>query len=58
MVAPSAMGLLSLFIFIAVPIYFILLFIWVYRLNKNSELQVEQNKKIIELLGKLNGDKA
>ncbi|RSD29010.1 hypothetical protein [Mesobacillus subterraneus] len=56
MYAPSAMGLMSLFIGLAAPISFIVLLIWVYRVYKNSEKQVEQNKRIIELLEKLNGD--
>jgi hypothetical protein len=58
MFAPSAMGLMSLFIGLAAPISFILLLIWVYRINKNSEVQVEQNKRIIELLEKVSGDRS
>jgi ABC-type enterochelin transport system permease subunit len=50
--APSIMGMTSLFIIIAVPVSFVLLLIWIYRMNKNSEIQVEQNKRIIELLEK------
>lgn len=55
MFAPSAMGLMSLFIGLAAPISFILLLIWVFRINKNSEIQIEQNKRIIELLEKVSG---
>ena len=53
MVAPSIMGMMSLFIVIAVPVSFVFLLKWIYRMNKNSEIQVEQNKRIIELLEKL-----
>ena len=58
MFAPSAMGLMSLFIGLAAPISFILLLIWVYRINKNSEVQLEQNKRIIELLEKISGERS
>ncbi|MCM3666310.1 hypothetical protein M3204_17980 [Mesobacillus subterraneus] len=58
MFAPSAMGLMSLFIGLAAPISFIVLLIWVFRINKNSEVQVEQNKRIIELLEKVSGDRS
>jgi hypothetical protein len=58
MFAPSAMGLMSLFIGLAAPISFIVLLFWVFRINKNSEVQVEQNKRIIELLEKVSGDRS
>jgi flagellar biogenesis protein FliO len=58
MFAPSALGLMSLFIGLAAPISFIVLLIWVFRINKNSEVQVEQNKRIIELLEKVSGDRS
>lgn len=58
MFAPSAMGLMSLFIGLAAPISFIVLLIWVFRINKNSEVQVVQNKRIIELLEKVSGDRS
>jgi flagellar biogenesis protein FliO len=58
MFAPSAMGLMSIFIGLAAPISFILLLIWVFRINKNSEVQVEQNKRIIELLEKVSEDRS
>jgi hypothetical protein len=40
MFAPSALGLMSLFIGLAAPISFIVLLIWVFRINKNSDVQV------------------
>jgi len=52
MVAPSALGLISLLFTIAVPVSFVLFLIWIYQLKKNSEKQIEQNKEIIRLLEK------
>jgi uncharacterized protein YoxC len=48
----SIMGYFSLLIIIGTPFAVIVLFIWIYQLKKNSDLQVEQNKKIIQLLEK------
>jgi hypothetical protein len=33
-----------------VPLAVIFLIIWIYKIKRNSEIQVEQNKRIIELL--------
>ncbi|HHW36541.1 MAG TPA: hypothetical protein GXX18_04635 [Bacillales bacterium] len=52
MVAPSAIGLLSTIIVMVVPISMIFLLIWVYQIKRNSEIQVAQNKEIIQLLEK------
>lgn len=43
-------GLISLFLYIALPVLFILLILWIYRIKQNSDIQVEQNKEIIALL--------
>ncbi|WP_353654010.1 hypothetical protein [Bacillus sp. ISL-55] len=56
MYAPSIMGLTSLFIVIAVPVLFVFLLKWVYTTKKNSEIQVEQNRRIIELLEQFHGE--
>lgn len=51
----SIMGLFSLLIFLAGPVAAILLLVWVYQMKKNSEILIEQNKRVIELLEKENG---
>ncbi|ESU33473.1 hypothetical protein G3A_06020 [Bacillus sp. 17376] len=56
MFAPSIMGMISFFIVLAVPISLVILLIWIYRMYKNSEIQVEQNKRIIELLEQFHGE--
>lgn len=48
----NVMGFISLSIFIGVPIAVIFLLIWIYQIKRNSEIQVDQNKRIIELLEK------
>jgi Na+-transporting methylmalonyl-CoA/oxaloacetate decarboxylase gamma subunit len=45
-------GLLSLLTLIGMPIAFIFLLIWINQIKKYGEIQVEQNKKIIQLLEK------
>lgn len=49
----SLMGLLSLFFVVAIHVAIVFLLIWIYRIFKNSDIQVEQNKKIIDLLEKI-----
>lgn len=46
----SVMGFWSLLTVIGVPLAVIFLLIWIYKIKRNSEIQVEQNKRIIELL--------
>ncbi|WP_156431176.1 hypothetical protein [Bacillus sp. FJAT-29814] len=48
----SIMGLFSLFIVTGVPVAIIFLLVLIYQIKKNSEIQIEQNKKIIQLLEK------
>ncbi len=43
-------SLLSLMFYIIFPISALFLIVWIYRIKQNSDLQVEQNKQIIELL--------
>ncbi|UOQ50050.1 hypothetical protein MUN88_08310 [Gracilibacillus caseinilyticus] len=38
---------------IGIPIAVFFLLKWLYQIKKNSDLQVEQNKKMIQLLEKL-----
>jgi hypothetical protein len=52
MYAASFLGLFSLLITMVVPVAMIILLIWIYQIKKNSDIQVEQNKEIIELLKK------
>jgi 4-hydroxybenzoate polyprenyltransferase len=52
MYAASILGLFSLLITIAVPVLLVFLLIWIYKIKKNSETQIEQNKEIIQLLRK------
>ena len=56
MFVSSIMGMISFFVVLAVPVSFVILLIWIYRMNKNSEIQVEQNKRIIELLETFHGE--
>ncbi|MGJ7912501.1 hypothetical protein [Neobacillus sp. LXY-1] len=49
----SVMGYMSLFVVIGLPIAVIFLLVSVYKMKRNSEIQVEQNKRIIELLEKV-----
>lgn len=55
MFVSSIMGMISFFVVLAVPVSLVILLIWIYRMYKNSEIQVEQNKRIIELLEKFHG---
>jgi hypothetical protein len=50
MVAPSALGMISFLITIALPVSLVLLLMWIFQLKKNSEIQIEQNKEMIRLL--------
>ncbi|MBT2682344.1 hypothetical protein [Bacillus sp. ISL-37] len=56
MFVSSIMGMISFFVVLAVPVSLIILLIWIYRLYKNSEIQVEQNRRIIELLEEFHGE--
>ncbi|MFJ7667542.1 hypothetical protein ACIQXI_10550 [Lysinibacillus sp. NPDC097195] len=44
------LGIFSLVISIAIPVLLVLISIWIYQIKSNSQIQVEQNKEIIELL--------
>lgn len=50
-------GLIGLVMYIVIPVVVILLVLWLYRIKQNSDIQVEQNKEIIQLL-KNNDDKS
>lgn len=39
-----------LFVYIGLPVAVVLLLIWIYKIKSNSETQVKQNQKIIQLL--------
>jgi hypothetical protein len=56
MFVSSIMGMISFFVVLAVPVSLVILSIWIYRMYKNSEIQVEQNKRIIELLEQFHGE--
>ncbi|WP_162990272.1 hypothetical protein [Mesobacillus foraminis] len=43
-------GVLSLVTFFCAPLAVIFLLIWIYQMKRNSQIQVEQNIRIIELL--------
>jgi hypothetical protein len=44
------LGLGSLLITLGIPLSLVFLLVWVYRIKRNSDIQVEQNNKIIKLL--------
>lgn len=46
----NIIGFLSFVILIGMPVVVILLLLWTYKMKKNSEIQIEQNKRIIEPL--------
>jgi hypothetical protein len=48
----GVMGFGSLLITIGMPLAMVFLLIWTYKLKRNSDIQVEQNNKIIKLLEK------
>lgn len=48
----SVMGFGSLLIAIGMPLAIVFLLIWIYKIKRNSDIQVEQNNKIIKLLEK------
>lgn len=50
-------GLIGFVMYIVIPVVVILLILWLYRVKQNSDIQVEQNKEIIQLL-KNNDDKS
>ncbi|WP_197032390.1 hypothetical protein [Bacillus sp. UNC41MFS5] len=50
----SVMGYGSFLITIGTPLAVVFLLIWTYRVKRNSDVQVEQNNKIIQLLEKRN----
>lgn len=49
----GVMGLASLLITIGIPVAMVLLLIWTYKIKRNSDIQVEQNNKMIKLLEKI-----
>jgi chromate transport protein ChrA len=46
--------LLSLLILVIPIVLFILLLIWIYQIKSNSDVQLKQNQRIIELLEEWN----
>jgi hypothetical protein len=48
----GVMGFGSLLITIVMPLAVIFLLVWTYKIKRNSDIQVEQNNKIIKLLEK------
>lgn len=48
----GVMGLGSLLIIIGMPLAVVFLLVWTYKIRRNSDIQVEQNNKIIKLLEK------
>jgi len=48
----SIMGYGSLLITIGTPLAVVFLLIWTYKIKRNSDIQVEQNSRIIQLLEK------
>lgn len=48
----GVMGFGSLLITIGMPLVMVFLLIWTYKIKRNSDIQVEQNNKIITLLEK------
>ncbi|MBB6452500.1 hypothetical protein HNQ94_000945 [Salirhabdus euzebyi] len=43
-----------LFVYIGLPIAVVLVLLWIYEIKSNSEIQVRQNKEIIQLLDRFN----
>ncbi|MEC1718754.1 hypothetical protein [Schinkia azotoformans] len=48
----GVMGFGSLLITIGMPLAIVFILMWTYKLKRNSDIQVEQNNKIIKLLEK------
>jgi hypothetical protein len=48
----NVMGYESLLITIGTPLAVVFLLIWTYKIKRNSDIKVEQNNKIIQLLEK------
>ncbi|WP_316569490.1 hypothetical protein [Neobacillus sp. YIM B06451] len=51
----SLMGFMSLIITLAIPTAVIVLVVSILKIKRNTEIQIEQNKRIIELLEKRGG---
>ncbi|SDJ80935.1 hypothetical protein [Sediminibacillus albus] len=49
--------LIFLLVYIGLPLTIIFLLKWIYEIKNNSELQVEQNYKIIDLLERISKTK-
>jgi hypothetical protein len=45
--------LFAMFLYIGLPVAVILLLKWMYQLKRNSDMQIEQNKRIIQFLSAL-----
>lgn len=43
-------SLFASFFYIGLPVLVILLILWLYRIKQNTDIHVEQNKEIIQLL--------
>ena len=48
----GVMGFGSMLITIGMPLAVVFLLVWTYKIKRNSDIQVEQNNKIIKLLEK------
>lgn len=44
------MGLLALLMTIAIPVSIVILLLMIHQIKQNTEMQIEQNKMIIQLL--------
>ncbi|MFB1050908.1 hypothetical protein [Paraliobacillus sp. JSM ZJ581] len=54
MIGLNVLSLLILIIlYVGIPVAVILLLKWIYHIKKNSDYQVEQNKRMIQLLKKM-----
>ncbi|CQR47255.1 hypothetical protein BN1058_01562 [Paraliobacillus sp. PM-2] len=53
----NILGFLILLItYIGIPVAIILLLKWIYQIKKNSDYQVEQNNRIIQLLKRMDNE--
>ncbi|WP_157273094.1 hypothetical protein [Neobacillus bataviensis] len=48
----GVMGFDSLLITIGMPLAVVLILVWIYKIKRNSDTQVEQNNTIIKMLEK------
>lgn len=48
----AMLGFWALLVYIGIPLTVILLLIWIYKIKRNSDIQVQQNEEIIKLLEK------